>query len=471
MSGDTYVASSFYRTSEQHLSGPDTASFLQSRETTQVHSTRSTPVSVSSGKPPISSSSRFLREVPVSVSPSDPRGSQWGREDLNANLFPSSPLLSSAAQQCLRELRRSVNLLGESPLLHAASSQPNINDLLMMSSASSHHNNHFSFPDLASVFPFAFPPPPDITGLFNNGGLDVFGNRRMSSSLNVPQNNDSGGDCLTTRTQRTVYNIPVHHEKPMPDTAGQTCNQNYHNLSNAFPVNQSDNKSQTKGDYDVPNCHHRHQNHEDNACGKVNENENIQPGAGPRQDRARNPLRVHIHTYIPPQSPSTRPKSSTPNLSCVERRRISVTPTPGSSSSSSSKSGSARESRHTSQSSSSPSDSPHTPLRLRRWPSDSGLVTKRQHQHPCYQSRPHNHNHHQQQQQQWQRPSSSLSTSASNTMSSTASSSASSTLPSSNSSDPDARPHTPPFPSEESSTAKSDVAARIDDQGVAGGQR
>ncbi|GFS04582.1 hypothetical protein ElyMa_006499000 [Elysia marginata] len=532
MSGNSnlFTTSRFYRSSE-HLvvSSPQqqqhyqqTSSYrhnqnqhlhLDSRESIEIHA--------SLGPAPLSSSV----PGPNYFSPWSIDNFEGFRSDLNANMFPSShfalPSPSVAAQQCLQELHRSMSLLDESmPFRLSANSsspsssksQPNINDLLndMLSAAAaahqSHRHNNLSFPDLASMFPVHFPPPPDMPKIFSSQGDGVYGNNVSNA---MPNSRDSSGTTIDvsitdsstpSQPHRSIITIPVQHRL----NTNRDDDQANHNHPSHLPSQHKDtqlNLSPSKGDYDFLNCHHR-------RC-RSPEGYTLPPAGNGYQHQNENDARqTHIAakksenrvTGIPPFSPS-RPKSSTTGMSLLERR-LSATPTPSSftvdtresntptvvtpiqdcNSPSSSRSGSsgARVSSQASMSmsSSSPSDSPHTPLRLRRWPSDSGLVTK-QKQQAYYQSR----QHRQESQYQWQypsqhhhhqRPSSSLSASASNTMSSTASSSASSTLPSSNSSsDPEARPPTPPFPAEGANTTTEHGAAGAFDVGswLAGIQR
>ena len=524
------MTSRFYRSSE-HLvtAGPQqqrqpTSSIHhqhERRESSDSHAraTPSTPIIIQGHQDLPASGHAFHdqtsgpRRAPLSTSA--PRGNcfnPWAINftgfgpDLNANMFPSSSLAFSspslAAQQCLQDLHRSMTRLGESspftPPASSFQSQPNINDILndmFSAAAAAHqhqlHSNHFSFPSLGSMFPVNFPPPPDVTSLFNSRDDGVFGTSHIAMSRDSDVSTTPGVDTRNSSTpsitHRSVITIPIKHHPQCDRDGSQNVNQNY---PNAFPVDIKDatqNRPQTKGDYDFLDCHHRRCQSREVYSSTHPENDNQRPENGNHAGQERSTaaqnhnLRKRVDG-IPP-SPLSRPKSSNSNVFIVERR-LSSTPTPaacttppltlpihgnsGSNSNSNSTSSSARESRQASMSisSSSPSDSPHTPLRLRRWPSDSGLVTRQQ---PHHQSRYQRHHqqqqqsYHQQQQshgQPYHRPSSSLSASASNTMSSTASSSASSTLPSSHSSsDPEARTCTPPFPSETGGSTQDGSAA------------
>ncbi|RUS87622.1 hypothetical protein EGW08_004607 [Elysia chlorotica] len=495
-----FTSSRFYRSSE-HLvtAGPErqyqeTSSFHQHQERHETSGVQSTPIGIPNHGDHIGAGGRLFRDqisTPggVSLSASAPRANGFGPwaidnfsgfwPDLNANMFPSSGVTFSspplAGQQCLRDLHRSM---GESSLFMAPpsssvfASQPNINDLLNdMLSAHQLHSSNFGFPNLSSMFPVNFPPPPDVTGLFNSGGADVFGatsiaiGRRQNTTTTTPS---PGADTINpttpSQTHRTVINIPIRHQRQDVSKNGPA----------AFPVEPDvpqKGRPQGKGDYDFLDCHHRRCQSPGGNSSSRRENDN-QRLKRCTTDQNHNPCsRID---GIPP-SPHSRPKSSTPNVFFMERRS-SATPTLTSPATPPvtppTQSGRESRQRETSMSlsSSSPSDSPQTPLRLRRWPSDSGLLSRQppphssRYQRNQQQQQQQQHNHYQPplppQHQRYHRPPSPPSGSASNTLSSTASSSASSTLPSSStSSDPEARTHTACFPSEGVSSGTEDSAA------------
>lgn len=97
-------------------------------------------------------------------------------DDLNANLFASNPLLTSARQR-LEEIQNSFRFAHFPPSL--AHSQPDMS--LPATTLETSHN--FSFPNFASILP-NFPPPPDFPlGEIFPKNSDFFNN--MTRSLNA----------------------------------------------------------------------------------------------------------------------------------------------------------------------------------------------------------------------------------------------------------------------------------------------